>query len=480
MANRKRKASWIAGGVFLAVIVLILLILLFGVKALKPRIEATASKALGMEVRIRGGMSLSLIPVFGTSLADITVRNGGADVATVAKMKLGLKLLPLIRHRFEITRLDFVNPVISIIRQKNGKLNIETKESEPPANPVTVKKLAISQGSLVYSDLISGEKIELEGVDISAGYLTAGGTPGTGPLKTLSLSDDIRCRTIKAGNVTLTDLVMRIAGENGVFDISHARGSVFGGLGSGTLHADFTGTEPQFKITCSLTRLKIAELLQEPSKARSIEGWADFTADLTARGKTAVKVKRSLSGQLSLNGENIALNTIDIDEMIPSLQRSQSFNLVDVGGFFLAGPLGSAVVRGYRFADFYDQSHGGNGIIARLVSVWKVGNGVAQAVDVAMATKKYRIAMQGGLNFISNRFEVVTVAVVDQRGCAVFSQKISGPFSSPEIGKVNFLGSITGPMTSIFKKLKRLFVHPKCVLFYTGSVAPPVTTAKLP
>jgi AsmA protein len=479
MANLKRKALWIAGGVILAVIVLIILILLFGVKALKPRIEATASKALGMEVRIRGGMSVSFIPVFGASLADITVKNAGADVATVAKMKIGLKLLPLIRHRFEISRLDLIKPVISIIRQKNGKLNIDTATSEPWVNPVTVKKLAISQGSLFYSDLISGEKIELEGVDISAANLSAGGTPGA-QLKALSFSDDIRCRTIKAGSVTLTDLVMRIAGGNGVFDVSHSGARVLGGTGSGTLHADFTGAEPHFKIMYSLTRLKIAELLQEPPKAMSIEGLADFTADLTARGKTAVEMKRSLSGQISLDGENIALNTFDIDDMIPSLERSQSFNLVDIGGFFLAGPLGSAVVRGYKFADFYNESHGGKGIIARLVSVWKVGNGVAEAVDVALATKKYRIAMHGGLNFISDRFEAVTAAVVDQRGCAVFSQKISGPFSNPAIGKINILGSLTGPITSLFGKVKRLFVHPKCVLFYSGSVAPPVITNKLP
>jgi uncharacterized protein involved in outer membrane biogenesis len=480
MANRRRKVAWIAGGVILAVIVLISLVLLLSIKALRPRIEATASRALGMEVRIRGGLSVSFIPVFGASLADITVKNGGADVATVAKMKIGLELLPLIRHRFAISRLDLVKPVVSILRQKNGKLNIETKGSEPPGNPVTVKRLAISQGSLLYTDLISGERIELEGVDISAGNLSAGGTSGGGPLKTLSLSDDIRCRTIKAGKVTLTDLVMRVAGENGVYDVSQAGVRVFGGAGNGTLHADFTGTEPHFKITCSLKRLEIVKLLQEPPKAMSIEGLADFSADLTARGKTAVEVERSLAGQVSLDGENIALNTIDIDDMIPSLERSQSFNLVDVGGFFLAGPLGSAIVRGYKFADFYNESHGGKGIIAKLVSVWKVGNGVAEAVDVAMATKKYRIAMKGGLNFISDRFEEVTVAVVDQRGCAVFSQKIHGPFSSPAIGKINVLGSLTGPMTSLFGEVKKLFVHPKCVLFYTGSVAPPVTTDKRP
>ena len=479
MANRKRKVLWIAGGGILAVIVLIILVLLFGIQALKPRIEATASRVLGMDVRSRGGMSVSFFPVFGASLADVTVKNGGAEVATMANMKIGLKILPLSGRRVEISRLELVKPVVSIVRQKNGKLNIETQGGEPSGYPVTVKKFTISQGSLLFTDLISGGRIELEGIDITAGNFSAGGAPGGDPLKTLSFTDDILCRTIKAGNLTLTDLEMRVAGGNGVFDVSHVRMRVFGGTGSGTLHADFTGTEPHFRIIFAVSRLKIEELLQESPNAKSMEGLADLSADLTARGKTAVEVKRSLSGQVSLNGENIGLNSIDIDGLISSLQRSRNFNLVDVGAFFLAGPLGPALTRGYKFADLYKESRGGKGVIAKLVSVWKVGNGVAEAVDVAMATKERRIAMKGGLNFIDNRFEDAIVAVLDQRGCAVLSQKIHGPFSSPEIGKINILRSLTSPVTSLLRIAKKLFESGPCDVFYSGSVAPPENN-KLP
>jgi len=479
MANRKKKVIWIAGSVILAVIVLTILVLLFGVKALKPRIEATASKALGMDVRIGGRASVSLFPVFGASLADITVKNGGADVATVANMKIGLKLLPLIRRRLEISRLDLVKPVISVVRQKNGKLNIETQGGGSSGNPVSVKKLAISGGSLLFSNLQTGEKIELDGLDITAGGLSAGGPPGGDPLKTLSLDGEIRCRAIRAGNFTLSDLVVRIAGGNGVFDVTNARMRVFGGMGIATLHADFSGAEPHFKITYALSRLKIEELFQGPPNARNMEGLADFSADLTARGKTAVEVKQSLSGQVSLNGENIKLNRLDIDSLISSLERSQNFNLVDVGGYFLVGPWGPALTRGYDFADLYKQSQGGKGVIARLASVWRVGNGVAEAVDVAMATKKQRLAMTGGLDFINARFENVVVAVVDQRGCSVYSQKIHGPFSRPAVDKISTMGSLARPLTNLLRSAKKLFAPGKCVVFYSGSVAPPEAN-KLP
>jgi len=473
VANRKRKVIWIAGGVILAVIVLILLALLFGAKVIKSRIEATASKTLGMDVRGAGRVKVSFFPIFGASLADVTVKNSGAEVATVANVIMRLRLLPFSGRRIQVSRLELVKPAVSIVRQKSGKLNIESQGDGPSAHPVTVKKFTISQGSLVYLDLVSGGRIELEGIDLTAGNFSSGGTPGGDPLKTLSFADEILCRTIKAGNRTLTDLEMKVAGKNGVYDVSYARARVFGGTADGTFHADFTGEEPQFKIIFAVSRLKIGELLKESPNSKDLEGLADLSVDLTAKGKTVAEVTRSLSGQVSLSGENIELNSMDLDSLILSLRRSRNLNLVDVGAFFLAGPLGPVLTRGYRFADLYRESQGGKGIIAKLVSVWKVGSGVAEAVDVALATKILRIAMKGGVNFIDNRFEDAIIAVLDEGGCAIITQKIRGPFRSPEIGNINILRSLASPVTSLVKSVLKLFGSGPCDVFYSGSVAPP-------
>lgn len=476
----KRKVLWIAGGAILAVIVLTILVLLFGAKALKPRIEAAASTALRMDVRIRGGMRVSFLPAFGASLADITVKNGGADVATIANVKVGLKILPLLVGRIRISRLELVKPVVSIVRQKDGTPNIEMPRGKPSGKRAALKKLAISEGSLLYTDLRTGGKTEWEGVDITIIGLSAGGTPGGDPLKTLSLTGDIRCRAIKAGSFTLNDIEIKVIGANGVCDIRHAGKQVLGGTGSGTLHADFTGNEPLFRIAFAVTKLKIEDLFQESPDTKNMEGLAELSADLTARGRTAAEVKRSLSGQVSLNGENITLHSMDIDELISSLLRSRRFSLVDVGAFFLAGPLGPALTRSYRFADLFKESLGGKGVIAKLVSVWKIENGVAEAVDVAMATKVRRIAMKGGLNFVDDRFENAVVAVLDEHGCAVLTQKVHGSFSSPEIGNINVLRSLTNPVTNLVKSAIKLFGGRPCEVFYSGSVAPPEKNKRPP
>jgi hypothetical protein len=473
MAMHKKKVLWIAGGVILALIVLTILVLLFGAKALKPRIEANASTALRMDVRIRGGVRVSFLPAFGASFADISIKNGGADVATIAKVKVGLKLLPLLVGRIKISRLELVKPLVTVVRQKDGTLNIEMPRGKPAGNRIALKKIAISEGSLVYTDLRSGGKTEWEGIDITIMDLFAGGTPGGDPLKTLSLTGDIRCRAINAGNFTLNDIEIKVTGAKGVCDIWHAGEQVLGGTGSGTLHADFTGDKPLFRIIFAVTKLKIEDLFQESPDTKNMEGLAELSADLTAEGKTALEVKRSLSGQVSLNGENIMLYSMDIDDLISSLIRSRRFSLVDVGAFFLAGPLGPALTRSYRFADLFKESLGGKGVIAKLVSVWKIENGVAEAVDVAMATKVRRIAMTGGLNFVDDRFENAVVAVLDEHGCAVLTQKVHGSFSSPEIGNINVLRSLTSPVTNLVKSVGKLFSNKPCEVFYSGSVPPP-------
>jgi len=101
-----------------------------------------------------------------------------------------------------------------------------------------------------------------------------------------------------------------------------------------------------------------------------------------------------------------------------------------------------------------------------------VERGIAQAKDVAMATNENRIALVGSLDFVKERFNDVTVAVVDGEGCAKVRQKINGPFLKPEVEKVSVLKTAVGPILSVFKQAGKVFGGP-CEVFYAGSVAPP-------
>jgi uncharacterized protein involved in outer membrane biogenesis len=64
---------------------------------------AAASTALGMDVRIKGGMGIALFPGFGLSLKDVNMRNRGS--VRIEKMRIGLKVIPLARSQIKITQV---------------------------------------------------------------------------------------------------------------------------------------------------------------------------------------------------------------------------------------------------------------------------------------------------------------------------------------------------------------------------------------
>jgi AsmA protein len=42
-------------------------------------------------------------------------------------------------------------------------------------------------------------------------------------------------------------------------------------------------------------------------------------------------------------------SVIDIDKILSSYETSRKFNLVDLGAFFIAGPLSTVALKGYRY-----------------------------------------------------------------------------------------------------------------------------------
>lgn len=476
MALKRNKVFFTTTGVIILVVCAVVIVLLLNLQAFKPRIEAAASNALGMEVRIKGRLGIDLFPGFGISLRNVSVQKKGADVVTVEKMRIGLKLIPLTKHEVRLSRVGLVRPVFSIVRYKNGMFNFEKPERTLVERLLTVNRISISEGRLVYTDERSDARVKVDDFDGTIRNLSYSRTDNAKPFKNISFSGAIRCKTLMINNFILTNLSIKTAGEKGILDINPISMDMFGGAGKGNIHVDVTGASPHYRVIAALNRFRVEELLQTLSPGKSplkrIEGAVNFSADLTATGKSADEVKQSLSGDLSLNGEDLMLYRYDIDALIAKYERSQNFNLVDVGAYFLAGPFGPILTKSYNFGSLYEESQGGKGTIRKLVSVWKVNRGTAEAIDVALATKKYRIAMKGGLNFNNDRFVDVIVAVLDKQGCAVYSQKVHGPFRKAKIEKISILKSITGSVSNAMKDAWK-FVGGGCRKFYSGSVAQP-------
>jgi uncharacterized protein involved in outer membrane biogenesis len=477
MAIYNKRVLFIATGIITIAVFAGVLALLLNINAFAPRIEAAVATALGMDVRIEGKIGIALIPGFGLSMENVTVRNKGLDVAKIEKVKIGLKLIPSAWFRIEIHQVELIKPVFTIARSTDGMFGLERPARTSGEEIRAVNTISIAQGSLVYIDETAGETIEAGDLDLSIKNLFVSRTNSAEPFRAISFYGDIRCKTFKIYGLTLMNLVMSVAGDKGLFDINLVDMNIAGGTGIGSIHVDMTEPSPQYKLICKLNRVRIEELLDlyalNKIPRKTIEGPIDFSADLTAVGKSADAAKRSLAGNLSLSGQDLMLYNIDIDALIMKYQRSQNLNLVDVGAFLLAGPFGPVLTKSYNFTSLYEASQGGKGIVKKIVSDWAVKNGIAQARDVALASKRQRIAMQGGLNFISERFVDITIAALDKQGCAVYSEKVRGPFRKPQIEKENIFESLVGSVMNPLKDGWKFLQGEACTVFYAGSVLHP-------
>ncbi len=288
MAPKRKKVFLITAGAIILFFAIIL-VLLLNIQAFKPRIEAAASDALGMEVRIRGRLGIDFLPGFGISLRNVSVQREGSDVVTVEKMRIGMGLIPLTKHEVRLSRVGLIKPVFSVVRYKNGRFNFEKPQRALIERLLTVNKVSISGGRLVYIDESSGERIKVDDFDGTIRDLSYGRTDGAGLFKNISFSGDIKCKTLLINNLTLTNLVIGTKGGNGILDIKPVSMHIFGGTGKGSVHMDMTRASPHYRVITSLDRFRIEELIQALSTGKtprkSIEGTVNFSADLTATGK---------------------------------------------------------------------------------------------------------------------------------------------------------------------------------------------------
>lgn len=137
----------------------------------KPLIE----NALNRKIQLQG-IRLTIWPLIGARVAGFTVLDdpsfGEGSFASLSSLDVGVKLLPLLGGRIEIEEIALRDPVITVIKNKAGVLNVSTigpKTSAPPtAQPesrpsqgdplqalamLAVDRLSILGGQLTYRDL---------------------------------------------------------------------------------------------------------------------------------------------------------------------------------------------------------------------------------------------------------------------------------------------------------------------------------------
>jgi AsmA protein len=476
MTGKRKKVLMVVGVAVSLIITLVLItLLLLDINSFKSRIETTASGMTGLDVSIRGKMRLSFFP-FGLSAKDMRFANKGVEILSLERLKLGTELIPLLKKQLNVTSCELVKPNVIIMKDADGRYNFESTEKKSAkgwsATTLRLNDLKVSRGTFAYLDKGTGEKTELNDINLVIKDLSIGDTLGD-IIKNASFTGTMNCRELRKKDLKIDNIKSGIQAEKGIFSLKPLTMDIFGAKGEGDVTADKTKTNSEYEVNLNVSKLDLEKLQESFAVERLLGGKGDLVVSLTVLEKEGLNLIKGVNGTLSLRGDTLITYTMDLDEVLSSYEASQKFSLVDVGAFFIAGPLGTAALKGYRYGDVYYQTQGGRGTITQFVSQWKVKGGVAEATDCALATKRHRVALKGKLNLVSERYENVTVALLDDKGCVQLKQSISGSFGAPQVGAVSAVVSLADPILHLYRKAKRFVQGGKCEVFYSGAVEQP-------
>ncbi len=551
MNKNMRRILFVLGGITAALVLAVVVVALtFDINSYRPRIEAAASGATGLDVRIRGKMGLTLFP-FGVSAKDIRCTGNGSEIISLEGLKIKAALMPLLKKHLEVTSCELVKPTVTIVKETDGRYNFERTEKEStketPGTVLSLNELRLSKGTLIfldrktgektefkditmeikdlsltgkliknasftgnfdcgevlqkdfsignlkarvkatkglytfepltirslaYFDRKAGEKTELRELKLAIGDLSVVDAPGV-IIRNISFTGDLDCKELRRGNLTIGNIRSPLKAEKGVIHLAALTMDIFGTKAEGDATADKSEPDAVYKINVKAAKLDFEKLEEAFGTNKVIGGKGELYASLTVKEKGSRNLMSGMDGTFSLRGNNLVIHTIDLDKFLTAYESSQKFNLVDVGAFFIAGPFSTLAIKGYRYGDVYNQTRGGRGVITRFISHWKITAGTAEAADCALATPHNRVALKGRLDLVGENYDNVTVALLDDKGCAKFTQSISGPFGSPRVGAVNAVESLAGPVANIYRKVKRFLRGGRCEIFYKGAVEQP-------
>ena len=466
----------VAGIVGLALLAALLVALFFDINRYKPRIEAAMSDSLGMSVAIEGPLGLTVAPGLRVTLEKVRFRNRGVELAFVQELNLSIPLMSVISDKMVYSAIDAKGARVSIQRDRAGKYNYERQPADTArSRPLDLPKVSFADLTVVYGDHEPDDRLEFSGCNGEVTDLRA--TGGEPLVKHLSLNGQFKCAALKGPgldkNRVVTDVKFTVAAKQGVFDIDPITVEAYGGQGLAKIRIDRSLAVPTLTVNASLPKFRVEELLKPPASGKSVSGLLNFSANLSMRGTTQLAMRQSAQGDMQLSGASLTLKGIDLDQQLQKFELSQSLNLLDVSALLFVGPISLVVTKGVELSTLTKED-GSSTSIRNLISRWKVEKGVAHAADVALTTNENRLAVQGDLNFVSNQYQQIVVALVDANGCAKARQKVSGPFTKPMAEQSTLLLPV-GPLLRLLDRAKALFSGggDKCEVFYSGSLPSP-------
>jgi len=488
-----KKLTLILG---LIIVGLVIFIATLDLNKYKPKIEQAVKDASGYELKINGDISTSFSPV-GISIDDVSVGVPNQKIfATFSSFDVALELMPLLKQEVKVNYVVLSNLNLTIEKMKNGKTNLDVitpkkpaskieitskeKASKPSQLPlVNVTEVRLDNANITYVDNISKSKVSIKNINVTINDIRLDSTKEK--LKSIALSGDIEIAQITYNKYNIYNTTLDFDLKDAVANLNSMKYTIFDSQASAKAKVDMSGKTPKISIEELIPNLKLENFSKEVLEKDLLKGVVNAKVNLTFSGADELSAKKSAKGAILFDGQNVGVKGYDIDKIVKSYNALKSGDLKKAGASFLSSALDNAS----KGKGAFDDLKGGTTAINHLHVKIDIVKKVAKLSDVAIATIHNRVALKGGVNIVDESLKGITIAILDKKGCASYSQGISGSLSNPKSKSlssknkvlVEQVQEVVSMVSSFFGKKKEKKAKKKsntnCKVFYNGVVKHP-------
>jgi hypothetical protein len=370
-------------------------------------------------------------------------------------------------HDYDLDSIQYANSFI------NSSFHINTSFVH---TPLSSADLTISDLDIYFTNPdidtidINGMSFEFDNIlfEVQDSLVTSQDTLGFANIS--SIKGEIVLNKFDSKYFHESGLMSEITGGNNHYKIElSSSDNLSGFIDRASLELDFSELEPSYELLYDLENVQIDSIVKEYYGQDFMSGVVNVSTNLSSGGGGLDQLLENINGSVLVEGENIMVQGFDLDEILSNYQRSQNFNLADVGAIMVVGPFGAVVTKGADFVRISNINPDDSTVINRFHSSWTLAEGVFNTKDVALTTPLTRIALKGGVDINRQLFDSLSIAVIDENGCSLMDQTIQGTFKNPEFGEINVAGTLFGAVINVFK----MGSNKNCEPFYEGVVEHP-------
>ncbi len=192
----KALARIIVGLVLLAVVVVggaAVALMAVDPNSYKGQISAAVKESTGRNLAIAGDIDVMFYPVLGFKVAGLALGNPAGfaekEFINANEVQAGVKIIPLLSKKIEVTTVRLVKPSITVVKNADGKTNLELPKKESadkaatPNFDISVEAIEVSDAQVTYIDKATGKTTSITPLNLKM--------PGYAPGRDIPVSLDM-------------------------------------------------------------------------------------------------------------------------------------------------------------------------------------------------------------------------------------------------------------------------------------------------